>query len=162
MIDRQIFEKAMAVIAERCAKPPSAMQLALYFDFLSPRLNDDEFKQAAMSVWSSAEFFPPPVAFMVARAEAEWERLVKVVELHTPPHVQPGFLEEFNALDDTTRRTLSKLGGLPVFKEKQMGRDPVKALALFRREYSLVLETEAGESARRDQLDDVQARRIGS
>ena len=162
MIDRQIFENAMAAIAGRCAKPPDANQLAMYHAYLSPRLETQEFLEAAKSVWSSAEFFPPPVAFMKVRAEAQWEQLAALAALHTPPHVKPGYMEAWAALDDTAKRTLKKLGGLPQFKEKQLQKDPIRAMEKFRQEYSTVLETEAGESARRERLDEVERKRLGS
>lgn len=160
MIDQTQFDNAMAFIAERCAKPPGEKQLAMYYAFLSPRLNDQEFLEAAKSHWSSAEFFPPPIAFMKVRAENEWERLQLAMKLHTPPHVQPGFHDAFLALDPTTVRTLSKMGGIAAFKERHLNKDPVRAMSKFREEYSLVLETEAGESAR--QIEDRHERIIAS
>lgn len=162
MITRQIFEPAMAAIADRCAKPPDANQLAMYYAYLSPRLSDQEFLEAAKSVWSSAEFFPPPVAFLKIRAHREWDLVAELADMHQGRHTPPGFIDKFNALDDTTRRTLKALGGLPNFKEKQLQKDPVRAMEKFRTEYTTVLETEAGESARRDRLDESHTRRIGS
>ncbi len=159
MIDETQFNNAMDFIADRCAKAPDEKQLAMYYAFLSPRLTTDEFLEAAKSVWSSAEFFPPPIAFMKVRAESEWERLAKCARLHTPPHMQPGYMEAYEALDSTTIRTLSKMGGIPAFKDKHLNRDPVRAMDRFRKEYTAVLETEAGESAR--QIEDRHERIIG-
>ena len=159
MIDQTQFDNAMAFIADRCAKPPNEKQLAMYYAFLSPRLTTEEFLEAAKSVWSFAEFFPPPVAFMKARSEREWERIVLAMRLHTPPHVQPGFRQAFDELDETSRRTLSKMGGLYTFKEKHLNRDPIKAMDRFRKEYTAVLESEAGESART--IEDRHERIIG-
>ena len=150
MIDWQHFKKAMSAISERCARPPGTEQLAMYYEFLSPKLTTEEFHQAAMAVWSSAEFFPPPVAFLEARAGREWDRLVELIARYTPPHVDAQWTEDWKALSEETRRTVSRLGGPLSFKERLFDFSVPKAYELFVDGYNAALR----DSAARDMVVD--------
>ncbi len=127
MIEREHFQRAMTAISERCARPPGTEQLAMYYRFLSPRLTTEEFHQAAMSVWSSAEFFPPPVAFLEARSGREWERVVSLLTAFTPPHVPERWTERWQELSEEARLAVGRLGGPLAFKEQAYNRDAVRA-----------------------------------
>ena len=143
MIEWEHFKRAMKAISERCARPPGNEQLAMYYRFLSPRLTTQEFHEAAMSVWSSAEFFPPPVKFLEARSAREWDRVVDLIRTYTPPHVPEHWVEDWEALSGDARRAVGRLGGPLAFKEKTYNRDPAKAYDLFTREYNKALRDSA-------------------
>lgn len=145
MIDYQHFKKAMEAISERCAKPLGPRQLAMYYRFLSPRLTTDEFHEAAMSVWSSAEFFPPPVKFLEARSGREWDQVVTLIQRYTPPHVPSGWVEDWEALSEDARTAVARLGGPLAFKDQTYNRNPAKAYELFTREYNTALRDAAAE-----------------
>ncbi len=143
MIDWEHFKKAMSAISERCARPPGTEQLAMYYRFLGPRLTTEEFHEAAMSVWSSAEFFPPPVKFLEARSGREWDQVVGLIQRYTPPHVPDGWVEAWDALSEEARQAVGRLGGPLSFKEQTYSRNPAKAYELFTREYTRALRDSA-------------------
>ena len=145
MIEWDHFKRAMKAISERCARPPGNEQLAMYYRFLSPRLTTEEFHEAAMSVWSSAEFFPPPVKFLEARSAREWDQVVTLIQRYTPPHVPAGWLEAWEALSEDARKAVGRLGGPLAFKDQTYSRDPAKAYDLFTREYNKALRDSAAE-----------------
>ena len=145
MIDWEHFQRAMVAISERCARPPGAEQLAMYYRFLSPRLTTEEFHEAAMSVWSSAEFFPPPVKFLETRSAREWDKVVTLLREYTPPHVRAGWHEAWLALSEEARQAVGRLGGPLSFKDQTYNRDPAKAYDLFTREYTTALRDSAAE-----------------
>ena len=145
MIEWEHFKKAMVAISERCARPPGPEQLAMYFRFLSPRLTTEEFHEAAMAVWSSAEFFPPPVKFLEARSGREWDKVVSLLGEYTPPHVRDGWHEEWLGLSEEARQAVGRLGGPLSFKDQTYNRDPAKAYDLFTREYTTALRDSAAE-----------------
>ena len=145
MIEWDHFKRAMKAISERCARPPGNEQLAMYYRFLSPRLTTQEFHEAAMSVWSSAEFFPPPVKFLEARSAREWDRVVTLIQRYTPPHVPADWLGEWESLSEDARKAVARLGGPLAFKDQTYNRDPAKAYDLFTREYNTALRDSASE-----------------
>lgn len=147
MIDYQHFKSAMEAISERCAKPLGPRQLTMYYRFLSPRLTTDEFHDAAMSVWSSVEFFPPPVKFLEARSGREWDRVVKLVESYTPPVMPNGWAEAWEALPNESKIAISRLGGMLAFKEQAYNRDAVRAYDQFTKAYQIALQDVSKESA---------------
>ena len=147
MIDWEHFKKAMGAISERCARPPGSEQLAMYYQFLSPRLTTEEFHQAAMSVWSSAEFFPPPVKVLEARSALEWDKVVRLLERYTPPQVPTGWAEEWGALSEGAKRAVGRLGGPLSFKERIYSRDAAKAYELFTKEYTVAQRDSAATEA---------------
>ncbi len=143
MIDYEHFQRAMKAISERCARPPGPDQLAMYYRFLSPRLTTEEFHEAAMSVWSSAEFFPPPVKFLEARCGREYDRVMRLLDEFTPPHVPEGWAESWKALSEETKKAVARLGGPLSFKDRLYNRDPAKAFQLFTQGYVVALRDEA-------------------
>ena len=146
MIDYEHFKRAMKAISERCARPPGTEQLAMYYRFLSPKLTTEEFHEAAMAVWSSAEFFPPPVAFLEARASREWDRIVRLIERYTPPHVPDGWVAEWRELSEETRRAVKRLGGPLSFKERLYDFSVPKAYELFVDGYNAALRDSASRA----------------
>ena len=145
MIDWAHFKRAMKAISERCARPPGNEQIAMYYRFLSPRLTTEEFHEAAMAVWSSAEFFPPPVKFLEVRSGREWDRVVALIQRYTPPHVPAGWVEQWNEISEDARKAVARLGGPLAFKDQTYSRDPARAYDLFTREYNTALRDSAAE-----------------
>lgn len=137
----------MVAISERCARPPGPDQLAMYYRFLSPRLTTEEFHEVAMSVWSSAEFFPPPVRFLEARSGREWDRVVELVRDYTPPNVRAGWSDDWQALSEESRLAVQRLGGPLAFKEQSYNRDAVRAYDQFTKAYSVALQDSAAADA---------------
>lgn len=143
MIDWALFKKSMGEISERCAKPPSTHQLTMYYRFLSPRLTDDEFMEAAQHVWSDATFFPPPMAFLKARTGREWDKVSALISEYTPPIVKEGWLEAWEALSEESRLAIKRLGGVLAFRDKAYNRDPVRAYETFIKAYTIALQDTA-------------------
>lgn len=117
MIDERVFKDAWALLCERFNKVPSDMLTASYYSVLSPRMTTEQFRSAALGVFTSNEFFPKPADFFPQRdttAESleQWEVVNEVMR---------GFLSTTSSrLTDETRRVIRLLGGESKLRSTQI------------------------------------------
>jgi len=83
MLDRVVFLREMALLADRFGRDVSPEVIGRYFDTLRERLGTSEFEVAARFVFDHDSFWPSPARFVeVVRgnaredAEREWQVLV--------------------------------------------------------------------------------------
>ena len=83
MLDRAVFLREMALLADRFGRDVSPETIGRYYDTLRERVSTDEFEVAARFVFDNDSFWPSPARFAeVARgnaredAEREWVRLL--------------------------------------------------------------------------------------
>lgn len=145
MIDQLKFAEAMGAIARRCAIEPDADTLALYYRFLSPRLTTAEFSEACRSVYATATFFPPPMAFMEARSNAEWLKLQVVLDSYTPPHVGKGFYDAYENLSHESLEAIKAMGGLLEVKTNRYDRDIGRCRGEFLKSFTVAAASDAPE-----------------
>lgn len=108
MLDKKIFLREMAVLAELYARPAlSEVLVSRYYEYLASRLSTAEFEAAARTIFETEQFWPPPVRFIHAAkgdprqlAQQEWDLLLE--------EARHGRLAE---LTDAGKVALKTLGG---------------------------------------------------
>lgn len=84
MLDKRVFLREMAMLAERFGRQVSEPVMLRYYEILSGALTTEAFQRAAFEVFRDDQFWPAPARFLDAArggnpkelAGAEWERLV--------------------------------------------------------------------------------------
>jgi len=83
MLDRTVFLREMALLADRFGRDASPETIGRYYDTLRERVSTSEFEAAARFVFDNDSFWPSPARFVeVARgnpkeeAEREWRVLL--------------------------------------------------------------------------------------
>ena len=84
MLDKRVFMREMAMLAERFGRTVSEPVLLRYYDILAAGLTTADFERAAYEVFRDDQFWPAPARFLDAArggnpkelAGSEWERLL--------------------------------------------------------------------------------------
>jgi hypothetical protein len=83
-LDRTVFTREIALLAERFNRDLTGPVIALYYDMLSHQLSTDEFTQACRALFFGGTFFPRPAELIHAvrgsaedRAQLEWMELLE-------------------------------------------------------------------------------------
>lgn len=111
MLDRTVFLREMAVLAELFNRPAlSEVLIGRYFEFLSTRLTTEEFEAAARRIFEEERFWPAPVTFVLAvkgdpkaEGEAAWNALVAAASRGDAGAVTPAMLAGLRRIGVTFR-----------------------------------------------------------
>ena len=111
MIDEGIWKNEWTLLCERFRltgdREPSRIMRKRYYEYLSPRMDTDEFRRAAMLIYSEREFFPRPADFLPGErglgAAIAWEALRPLLR-------NSG--SSLETLDDAAKRAVRAMGGL--------------------------------------------------
>lgn len=137
----ETFTDWWAVLCERFDRQPSQMLSALYFDSLSARLTEDEFKRGASRVFESSRFWPTPEEIVrEARAGDEDEALAQWAVCF---RAMGGVSGKADKPDPVTVRIIAHLGGLGRLKDTTPD-----ALAFVRRDFMALYRDLAERSER--------------
>jgi len=135
MIDDAVFLDAWEGLCRRFARAMDAQEARAYHAFLTERMDTDEFRWAAEVVWSSREFFPRPVDFLLVAPMGEWGRIMELV-LGTGG----GTAEEWATLTPRTRKALRAVGGSDAVRK-----DVTRARRAFEQALADTLAQDTGE-----------------
>ena len=80
MISHEVFMACWPRLCVRWGRTVGREEAALYYRFLSARMDTEEFEIAAEMLWATREFFPKPADFVAAGPITEWPDVLKVCE----------------------------------------------------------------------------------
>lgn len=151
MIDRSVFRDEWAMLCERFRltgqREPSSVMRQRYLEYLSPRLDTEQFRAAARVVYAEREFFPRPIDFVDAaglstetEALEQWDLCRRVMD---------GSAEAEAAMTDEGLSVLRLMGGARTLRMTAL--EDVQ----WRRKEFLQLYGTAAEAARAEALPNV-------
>lgn len=105
-LDRRVFLREMALLAERFNRPElSEPLIARYYDTLNSRLTTQDFERAARAIFDGDTFWPAPLRFVEAvqgnpkqMADDAWATMLE--------HARKGTYPELATLPTPTRAAL--------------------------------------------------------
>ena len=96
-IDKRVFLREMALLAERFNRPElSEPLIARYFETLTARLSTEQFERAARVIFDGDTFWPAPLRFVEAvqgdpkaMADEAWNALLQAMRSGKPHDAPP-------------------------------------------------------------------------
>lgn len=143
-LDKPVFMSVWRFLCNRWNKKPDEREAMAYFWWLSARGMDTQtFKGTAEAMWACREFFPKPVDFLMAGAEAEWRVILEVLDGGDD---NPNFKVLWTRVSRYGRAALESLGGTRALR---ISRDVPRFRQEFLRAYerSVSAETTAAPTA---------------
>jgi hypothetical protein len=113
MIDEAMFYAEWEALAGRFGKGADATQAAAFYDFLTDRMDTEDFVAAARTLWANARWFPRPVDFLLVSTAADWEGVLECMELSGK---KEAWHEQYALLPQRVRDACLALGGIPHLK----------------------------------------------
>lgn len=128
MINDSVFKTEWAVLCERFGKHFSAPVTSRYYQFLSARMDTEQFQAACVAVFVSNEFFPTPedlarnvLGSSESDALGQWELCQRIME---------GERHILDRMNPAGQRVVSLLGGVG-----RLGQTDVDKVAFLRRDF---------------------------
>ena len=156
MIEREVFTREMALLAERFTRTLSAPVAARYYETLSANLTTLEFAVAARILFDEETFWPAPARFIEAvkpsgeaAAQDEWEKLLEAIRKNTRAELSEAGLYALKNVGGTWRIGQShEVDQLPFIKREFLEAYQAFGKRQTAQEMMLTLEATAGRPAR--------------
>lgn len=85
-IERSAFVEAMRALERRFNHEIHEDDLSRYHEYLSERMDTDEFLAAVDNIWATNRFFPRPADFLTIQIEDAWRRLKEAASIGIKRH----------------------------------------------------------------------------
>ena len=136
MIAPELFARWWRTMYERFPGKPDPDAASAYYSFLSERMDDRTFEQAARALWASEEYFPRPARFLEIRALLAWPAVLEHCRrLHVRGTDDEQLAQirahlEANPVPKIARVAIEQLGGRYAMRER-IEKDPSRAKRMY-------------------------------